>query len=129
MLRTMLSLAIIGAALLAPAGGVPGDAGKAESGKPSAGNDPYAAYRRIFRRLDADADGDGNVTHAEAAGARRTFAEMDADGSGEVNIPEFLSTRRKWQVDVESKQRAPAPSAAFSRAGKAVAEDPRGARQ
>ena len=63
MSRTMLSLTIVGAALLAGAGGVPGDAGKAEPGKRSAGSDPYAAYRRIFRRLDAD--GDGRITEAE----------------------------------------------------------------
>jgi len=99
-----------GALVLTGASSFPAAEDKAGSGKPSAGSDPYAAYRRIFRRLDAD--GDGNVTEPEAAaGAKRIFAEMDADGNGKVTIPEFLSARWKWQVDVKWTQRAPAPSA------------------
>jgi len=91
-------------------GGKPGPAKDARPGKPQkpsgkAGGekkeaDPYAAYRAIFKRLDAD--GDGRVTEAEyvsrtrwpEAKARAIWRASDADGDGKVTELEYCENRR-----------------------------------
>ena len=168
MARPPLGLLAAGAALTGAAAAWV--AAAPDAGKTARKVDPDAAFKRIFRRLDADgngvvtekeyvgrsrwpegkarkiwrasdADGDGKVTEAEycrnrrvtdkakelfvwidadkdgnlseqevVATARRIFREMDTDKSGQVNIPEFLSTRWRWDVRVDwAKKVRPAP--------------------
>ena len=77
MSRTMLSLRIVGAALLTGTGGLPA----AESPKDkSPGRQGGLAGE--FKRIDAD--GDGKITEKEMlAEAKRVFLRMDKDGSGD----------------------------------------------
>jgi len=65
--------------------------------------------KEVFFWLDAD---DDNVMTRQEVAARidRVFKEMDADGDGRVTIPEFMSSRWRWQVRIDWKKRAePAP--------------------
>ena len=58
-----------------------------------------------------DADDDGTMTRQEvAARIDRVFKEMDTSADGRVTIPEFMSSRWRWQVRVDWKKRdQPAP--------------------
>jgi Ca2+-binding EF-hand superfamily protein len=90
----------VGTLALTVASAGPAAEGKAASGKPSAESDPYAGYRRIFRRLDAD--GDGRVTEAEyirrtkwpEEKARKIWRASDGDGDGAVTEAEYCENRR-----------------------------------
>jgi len=53
-----------------------------------------------------DADDDQVMTRQEvAARIDRVFKEMDADADGRVTIPEFMSSRWRWQVRIDWKKR------------------------
>ena len=58
-----------------------------------------------------DADDDGAMTRQEVAACiDRVFKEMDASADGRVTIPEFMSSRWRWQVRIDWKKRdQPAP--------------------
>ena len=53
-----------------------------------------------------DADDDGAMTRQEvAARIDRVFKEMDTSADGRVTIPEFMSSRWRWQVRIDWKKR------------------------
>ena len=87
MSRTMLSLTIVAAALLAGARDVPA-AEAARDTSPAKAGDPAGDFKRI------DADGDGKITEKEIlAEAKRAFRRMDKDHSGDVSAAEFARGR------------------------------------
>ena len=87
MSRTMLSLTVVGAALLAGTGGVPADEAPKDKSPRRLGG-----LAGEFKRIDAD--GDGRITEKEIlAEAKRVFRGMDKDGSGDVSAGEFARGR------------------------------------
>lgn len=65
--------------------------------------------KEVFFWIDAD---DDNVMTRQEVAARidRIFKEMDADADGRVTLPEFMSSRWRWQVRIDWKKRdQPAP--------------------
>lgn len=87
MSRTMLSLTVVGAALLAGTGGVPADEAPKDRSPRRLGG-LVGEFKRI------DADGDGRITEKEIlAEAKRVFRGMDKDGSGDVSAGEFARGR------------------------------------
>jgi len=83
----MLSLTVVGAALLAGTGGVPADEAPKDRSPRRLGG-LVGEFKRI------DADGDGRITEKEIlAEAKRVFRGMDKDGSGDVSAGEFARGR------------------------------------
>lgn len=53
-----------------------------------------------------DADGDHAMTRQEVVACiDRVFKEMDTSADGRVTIPEFMSSRWRWQVRIDWKKR------------------------
>ena len=103
MSRTIRSLTIAGAALLAAAGAA--RAAEAPKDKSPGSRDAVAG---AFQRVDAD--GDGKITEKEIlAEAKRSFRRMDTDGSGDVSAAEFARARSGRSAKAAAKVK-PAPA-------------------
>jgi Ca2+-binding EF-hand superfamily protein len=97
-LRGFIALLAVGSCAVAVPGGADKPSGKADGEKLDV--DPYAAYRAVFKRLDAN--GDGTVSEAEyvsrtrwpEAKARAIWRASDADGDGKVTELEYCENRR-----------------------------------
>ena len=99
-LRGFIALLAVGSCVPAALGAGMADKPSGKAGGEKIDADPYAAYRAIFKRLDADAD--GSVTEAEyvartrwpEAKARAIWRASDADGDGKVTELEYCENRR-----------------------------------
>jgi len=97
-LRMFIAMLAVGSCAFAAPGGGDKPSGKAGGEKIDA--NPYAAYRGVFKRLDAN--GDGTVSEAEyvsrtrwpEAKARAIWRASDADGDGKVTEVEYCENRR-----------------------------------
>ena len=99
-LRAFIALLAVGSCAVATPGAGKPNKPSSKAGGEKTDADPYAAYRAIFKRLDAN--GDGSVSEAEyvsrtrwpEAKARAIWRASDADGDGKVTELEYCENRR-----------------------------------
>ena len=95
-----IALRAVGSCVPAALGAGMADKPSGKAGGEKIDADPYAAYRTIFKRLDAN--GDGTVSQPEyvsrtrwpEAKARAIWRASDADGDGKVTELEYCENRR-----------------------------------